>query len=366
MQMNILKTFSTIVLVVAFSFQVDAQRREISVPDIPGYRTLKCDFHTHTVFSDGLVWPTYRVGEAWRDGLDVLAITDHYEYTPFSDDVNVDTGRPYELVKDLASRHGLLLVQGAEITRTMPPGHFNAIFLEDPERLRLADVSDVIAEALRQDAYIFWNHPGWRGQQPDGVVRVYDIHREWFEKEWVHGVEFGNDQEYYPAVIDIARDYNLGLLANSDIHGTTLDTYTRETDLHRPLTLVFSREKSIPALREAMFAGRTVAWIQNTLAGSEQWLRPLLLESLEIDPPNMITEESKWVTIRNVSAFFIHLEKADDGGGPNLLRLDPLTSLIVAFPKDADSIRYEVINTITLESGVPIQIDLEMPMPSGD
>ena len=62
-----------------------AQRRMLNMPDIPGYVTLKCDFHSHTVFSDGNVWPTQRVGEAWRDGLDALAITDHIEYQPHKD-----------------------------------------------------------------------------------------------------------------------------------------------------------------------------------------------------------------------------------------------------------------------------------------
>jgi len=36
-------------------------RKEVKIPDIPGYLTLKCDFHMHTIFSDGLVWPTVRV-----------------------------------------------------------------------------------------------------------------------------------------------------------------------------------------------------------------------------------------------------------------------------------------------------------------
>lgn len=36
-------------------------RKEILIPDIAGYLTLKCDFHMHTVFSDGNVWPTVRV-----------------------------------------------------------------------------------------------------------------------------------------------------------------------------------------------------------------------------------------------------------------------------------------------------------------
>lgn len=32
------------------------------------------DLHTHSVFSDGQVWPSIRVEEGVRDGLDALAI----------------------------------------------------------------------------------------------------------------------------------------------------------------------------------------------------------------------------------------------------------------------------------------------------
>ena len=49
-------------------------RQEIHFPDLPGYQTLECDFHSHTVFSDGSVWPTVRINEAWREGLDTIAI----------------------------------------------------------------------------------------------------------------------------------------------------------------------------------------------------------------------------------------------------------------------------------------------------
>ena len=44
----------------------------IEFPDVPGYLTLKCDLHMHTVFSDGSVWPNIRVQEALRDGLDAI------------------------------------------------------------------------------------------------------------------------------------------------------------------------------------------------------------------------------------------------------------------------------------------------------
>lgn len=60
----------------------DREARIIEFPDIPGYMTLKCDFHIQTVFSDGSVWPNLRIHEVVRDGLDAISITDHLEYQP--------------------------------------------------------------------------------------------------------------------------------------------------------------------------------------------------------------------------------------------------------------------------------------------
>ena len=48
--------------------------KSVDIPDLDNYQTLKCDFHMHTVFSDGLVWPTVRVDEAYAEGLDAIAI----------------------------------------------------------------------------------------------------------------------------------------------------------------------------------------------------------------------------------------------------------------------------------------------------
>ncbi|MDY0183263.1 MAG: PHP domain-containing protein, partial [Proteiniphilum sp.] len=106
-------------------------REIITIPDVMGYKVLKCDFHTHTVFSDGLVWPSIRNQEAWEEGLDALAITDHIEYTPHKEDVKVAHNRGHELLKESAGMSNILLVKGSEITRNTPPGHFNAIYIDD-------------------------------------------------------------------------------------------------------------------------------------------------------------------------------------------------------------------------------------------
>jgi len=51
------KLIITILIVVAVCYAGLGQRKTINLPDLPGYVTLKCDFHLHTVFSDGNVWP---------------------------------------------------------------------------------------------------------------------------------------------------------------------------------------------------------------------------------------------------------------------------------------------------------------------
>jgi hypothetical protein len=102
--------FAAAVLVAAFlvACPVAGQSRDpLPVPDIPGYQTLKCDFHMHTMFSDGAVWPPVRVDEAWRQGLDAISVTDHIEYQPHKNDAH-QHNRPYELVAGPARQMNLL------------------------------------------------------------------------------------------------------------------------------------------------------------------------------------------------------------------------------------------------------------------
>lgn len=51
-------------------------RTEIILPQVNGYNVYKADLHIHTIHSDGDVIPSFRVYEAWYDGLDIIAITD--------------------------------------------------------------------------------------------------------------------------------------------------------------------------------------------------------------------------------------------------------------------------------------------------
>lgn len=213
------------------------ERREINFPDLPGYHTLICDLHTHTVFSDGLVWPTVRIDEAWRLGLDAIAITDHIEYQPHKDDIPTSHNRPYELVKKRAADKGILLPRGAEITRDTPPGHFNGIFLRDVDPLETNSFREVVKRATEQGGFVFWNHQGWKGSEK-GSWR--GVHTTILENGWLHGMEVANGNSYYPDAHQWCLDRGLTMLGNSDIHQPDLSAISLP-ESHRTLTLVVPR-----------------------------------------------------------------------------------------------------------------------------
>ncbi|WP_072993908.1 Sb-PDE family phosphodiesterase [Pseudozobellia thermophila] len=264
--------------------------RPLDYPDIAGFKTLKVDLHTHTVFSDGYVWPTIRVHEALRENLDAISLTEHLEYQPHSADIpHPDRNRSYELVRAMqeAEEHGLMIVHGSEITRSAPIGHNNAVFISDANKMVVDKAEKAFSEAKKQGAFVFWNHPAWYAQSPKGNPVLSDFQKERIEQGELHGIEVINTGDYAEESLALALEYDLTIMGTSDIHGLIDWDYT-EKGHHRPITLVFAKEKSSESLQEALFAGRTVAVYNDLLVGREEFLRPLLKASIEITKAHYI------------------------------------------------------------------------------
>lgn len=252
-------------------------------PDLENVVTLTCDFHMHTVFSDGSVWPDIRVQEALREGVDCISTTEHLEYQPHSKDIpHPDRNRAYELAKSAAEGSELLVIAGTEITRQMPPGHTNAVFIQDANPILTENPMDAFAEAARQGAFIFTNHPQWTAQRKDGIARYEPMHLELIEKNMLHGIEVVNEHSYSDEALQLALDHNLTLIGTSDVHGLTDWMYEIPHGGHRPVTLVFAEERSPEAIRDALFNQQTVVWYNNLFIGREAWLVPILKASLPI------------------------------------------------------------------------------------
>jgi hypothetical protein len=330
-------TVTSLLIVMALS-SVFGQRKIINLPDLPGYVTMKCDFHMHTVFSDGNVWPTVRIDEALRDGLDAIAITDHLEYNPRKDFIPVDHNAAWKIGENYALKRNLILVHGAEITRDMPPGHLNALFISDASLIAKDSVWEAVEEAVKQGAFIQWNHPGWKVQQVDGIPRMSEIHKKLLSRGWLNGIEFFNDTEYY-----------LALMGNSDNHGSISEDYSNPENINRPMTLVFAREKSQEALKEALFAGRTMVWFSDILAGKEEYAKQFFYKCISVGKPFYKDDDNIYFEVANKSDIPFYLQNGTAGAPGEIKLASNSVTRIVVSKKVRSPLVYDVKNILTGE-----------------
>jgi len=359
-----MKKFSVVLFAVIVSLLISpaalcAAEAKINFPDILGYKTLKCDLHTHTVFSDGSVWPTVRVDEAQREGLDVLAISDHIEYQPHKKDIPTNHNRPYEIAAGVAKNKGILLVKAAEITRDTPPGHFNALFLNDIALLDTEEFFDCLEAANKQQAFVFWNHPGWK---PD-KKGWFDTHTKLYENKWMHGIEVANGGSYYPDGHKWCLEKNLTMMGNSDIHGPSLITKTTPEN-HRTMTLVFAKEKTAEALKEALVKGRTAVWYKDQLIGKQDFLDAIFKASVEAGDIERKERRRAIIELRNNCDLNIRLTRLGDAGPEELLLPASGSATIkMRFPKDAEKIelKYTAQNMLVAPGkGLPVAISIAL------
>ncbi len=349
---------ASVLVVLLMAGTLGAQtRREIQFPDILGYKTLRCDLHMHTVFSDGLVWPTVRVDEAWREGLDVISITDHIEYQPHKADVPTNHNRPYEIAFPRAKERGILLIRGTEITRDTPPGHFNALFLDDVNPLDTPDLLDCMAAAAEQRAFIWWNHPGWK---PD-KKGWFDIHTTLYEKKYMHGIEVVNGRSYYPEAHEWALEKNLTFMGTSDIHAPSMLEQS-SPEKHRSMTLVFARGKTLAAVNEALVAGRTLVWYESQLIGRKEYLNAMFRAATTIADIEYGQDDTVCFRLMNHCDVAVELERTGKLG-PKSVSVPPHASTLIRAKVPASSephkFEYAVSNfLIAPAKGLPVSLEV--------
>ncbi len=349
-------------------------RDPVPVPDVPPYKTLKGDFHLHTVFSDGRVWPTVQVREAWRDGLDVVSLTDHAEYHPNAPDVRVDGNRAYEVARPIADQLGILLIRGVEITKPDPPApsvlpdgsaHFNALFVSDANALNTPDLMQSLRAAKAQRAFVFWNHPRY------GVD-----HAEWFrpiarafDEGLFQGMELVNGPDFYQEAYPWVAERKLTILATSDGHDPMP---SRASGFRRPITLLFVRAADADGVREALEARRTAAWLGEDVWGTEEFLKGLWDGAISVRADMRRTPGAgPMIVFRNASAIpmRVRIRQRPDWmrGGGGLIPAQGELALAVGFEKTAPAtghfeVALDVSNLHTApERNLVVRVRLTLP-----
>lgn len=329
----------------------DVLRQEFVLPEVNGFKVFKADLHSHTIYSDGNVTPEYRVREAWVDGLDVLAVTEHVEYRPTEGKMynylkgylpeewqNLNMGN---LVKEMgiltdlnysnglavkaAAGYGITIIPGIEITRKPETiGHYNALFVEDANNIYDDDPAVSIRKARAQGAIIMHNHPGWRRKN----LQMTEFEQQVYGEKLIDGVEIMNGSEFYPSVVQRALDNRLFMAANTDIHGTTSMDYTNQGH-RRNMTFILAKDASLESLKDALKKRRTLAYSFGSLAGDEQLVKDFFLACVTFDTFRVDGKGRRSIRMTNNTSMDFVL---NFGGNPVQLRA--FTSRNVSVAKD--------------------------------
>lgn len=310
---------AVLLFVSAGAASAQIKKNTLVLPPVEGYRILKCDFHLHTIFSDGEVWPEVRALEAYSEGLDAIAITDHVENQRHLLEIGFkpDLNESFRQTQKAAHARGILLIPGAEISKDLPAGHYNALFIKDANAFLpfvgkenkndASMIRQTLQEAKNQGAVVLWNHP-W-GKQKGGEPVWAPIQQELYEKGLFSGISVANGRMYRESVLDWCLEKGLTVYGNTDAH----DPVRLGEGEYRNMTLVFARERSLEGIRQGLVDKMSVAYHRGMLFGREDLLRPILENSLR---SNLVTGGTRraFVEFKNLYGLAVKLRLKDSDG----------------------------------------------------
>ena len=277
-------------------------RTSFVLPSVEGLNCYTADLHVHTFFSDGEVSPAERVKEAWIDGLDIMALTDHIEtrrqerdmlkflkgYAPdkekgfepintrcsrgvHADERGIvsDLNFSFKLAAKAAKNYPeLTLIKGTEISREpVHIGHYCALFTKDNNTIYSTDDAQTIRNARAQGAIITHNHPGWERTSTDYT----EFEKKIYAEGLIDGIEVSNSCNFYPEIVRRAVEKKLYVVSATDVHGITSSMFAGKK-YFRDMTLIFAKDKSEKELRKALLSQKTLGYCGGYIIGEESLL----------------------------------------------------------------------------------------------
>ena len=338
------------------------RRTEIILPQVKGFNCYKADLHVHTSYSDGAVTPAGRVNEAWYDGLDILAITDHLEshsgvkkffkvaapynkngkptrYTPpgstkmpksgIDPGLKIDFNAIHQEAENINKRKGynLLLIKGCEMARNKEKlGHYNALFVKDLNSIYNFDLKEAFKNVKSQGGLIIHNHPGYTDNYET------EWHAQCYKEGLIDGIEVVNGLRYYPPMVSRCIEKKLFMVGATDTHDVTDHRYTA-VGCFRTMTIIFAKELTEEAIKDALLQRRSIAYAGGDLIGEEKWLAEFL--NAAIDCRLVKTDRksgSRTFTLTNRSSLTYELRR-----GRTVYTLEPFRTITLTWSKDKES-----------------------------
>lgn len=352
------------------AFENHDARTEIILPQVNGKNLYKADLHIHTIYSDGDVTPDMRVLEAWHDGLDIIAITDHMEYRrieremleymdryvredlrqkgavntnimrqgPDSLGVLVDFNVAYKSAARKAKDYGLMVVRGVEVTRKHN-GDYNAIFTTDNNAVYDPSLEQTLRNARAQGAFIVHNHPDYDANTANHITQVAN---DLYEKGLIDGVEVANGRKTWQYLYTHAVSGGYTPMANSDAHEYIYWKYGRPWDYeiprYRNMNLILAENLTEKDIREALKAGNSIAYSNNNLVARYDLLEALFKASVEFKIQRTSSTQHHIIVVNSSSLpYFFKI-------GNNEHVLNANGTLHLTLPKDVQTFDVNVLN----------------------
>ena len=123
------------------------------------------------------------------------------------------------------------------------------------------------------------------------------------------------------------------------------------------MTLVFAKERSHDSLKEALFAGRTMVWFRDILAGKEEYAKPFFYQSVSVGKPYYKDDDNIYFEVTNKSDIpFYLINGIKDAPSELTLSANSVTRVVVS-KKVKSPLVYDVRNILTGEKDV-LKIEL--------
>jgi len=162
------------------------------------------------------------------------------------------------------------------------------------------------------------------------------------------------------------------LIGNSDVHSPIAFAYDSKLGQHRPLTLVFAKDRTTEAIREALDNGMTAVYFKDKIFGHDKELKELFAEIVEVQNPKVTIGSGgkTYINLHNHSDIDLVLNSINSSGifkGPQTIKLPAhLTVRIAISTEEADKVfktvqlNYKVENFLTgPEQQLQVQIKAE-------
>jgi len=295
-------------------------------PKVGEYDVLIGDFHCHTVKSDGKVTPRERIVEAYRFGLDVIAITDHRNFLA------------YNQVSRFANCLGILLIRGFEtgiskkehfVCLGVPPDYVPRDSHEwsETKEGKTAFCDEELSRIKDSGGLVIYAHPHMGMREPvlRGIERGEIVGIE--VKNGVVGSGWNSVLSHgtycYPDAFDWALRHNLAVMSSSDLHVPRISG-------DEPCTLVLVRERTPDGVLDAIRSRRTIAWFCGMLWGREELLRDLMSSMVSVSR-SIDTIGTNFMRVTNRGPVELRLSIEGAGAGVTLYNVSPYGETLISW-----------------------------------